>query len=173
MQRERPLRTCIDAVLQGCGSRDSCTGLQRRGVSSTRAFFASMPFNYVIDVPANLIRETWVGAVSLENLFESCKLEWADPAYRKEMSMLSDFRAAKLEVSHEELRGFVDFMGRQEAVQRHAIVVSRQVGFGVARMYTSLSEASSPYWNSLRVFFDFAEAERWVAMTPGEASPIP
>ena len=126
-----------------------------------------MPFQYVIDIPANLIRETWSGSVSLQQLFDSCQLEWADPSYRKQMNMLSDFRAAKLEVSHEELRGFADYMGRQEAIQRHAIVVSRQVGFGVARMYTSLSEASSPYWNSLRVFFDFDEAERWLTTVPG------
>jgi hypothetical protein len=128
-----------------------------------------MAFQFVIDVPANLIRETWAGPVSLQNLFDSCKLEWADPNYRKQMNMLSDFRAARLEISHEELRGFADFMGRQEAVQRHAIVVSRQVGFGVARMFTSLSEASSPYWDSLRVFFDFDEAERWVAIQPNPA----
>src|ERR1044071_7855505 len=132
-----------------------------------------MPFQFVIDIPANLIRETWTGSVGLQQLFESCQLEWADPAYHKDMNMLSDFRAAKLEVSHEELRGFADFMGRQEAVQRHAIVVSRQVGFGVARMFTSLSEASSPYWNSLRVFFDFDEAERWVASVPPGAAPSP
>ena len=132
-----------------------------------------MPFQFVIDIPANLIRETWTGSVCLENLFESCKLEWADPRYRKQMSMLSDFRAARIDITHEELRGFADFMGRQEAVQRHAIVVSRQVGFGLARMFTSLSEASSPYWDSLRVFFDFDEAERWVATPPAQATPAP
>jgi hypothetical protein len=130
-----------------------------------------MPFQFVIDLRANLIRETWSGSVNLEQLFDSCQLEWADPNYRKQMNMLSDFRAAKLEISHEELRGFADYMGRQEAVQRHAIVVSRQVGFGVARMFTSLSEASSPYWNSLRVFFDFGEAERWLTTVPGGERP--
>jgi hypothetical protein len=132
-----------------------------------------MPFQYVIDIPANLIRETYSGSVSLQQLFELSQLEWADPNYRKQMNMLSDFRAAKLEVSHEELRGFADYIGRHEAVQRHAIVVSRQVGFGVARMFTSLSEASSPYWNSLRVFFDFDEAERWVASVAPGAGPSP
>ena len=129
-----------------------------------------MAFQFVIDVQANVIRETWTGPVSLENLFESCQLEWADPRYRKQMSMLSDFRAARIDITHEELRGFADFMGRQEAVQRHAIVVSRQVGFGLARMFTSLSEASSPYWDSLRVFFDFDEAERWVLGTSSSPS---
>jgi len=130
-----------------------------------------MPLQYVIDIPENLIRETWSGSVNLEQLFDSCQLEWADPNYRKLMNMLSDFRAAKLDVSHEELRGFADYMGRHEAVQRHAIVVSRQVGFGVARMFTSLSEASSPYWNSLRVFFDFDEAERWLSTSPAGERP--
>jgi hypothetical protein len=130
-------------------------------------------FQFVIDVPANLIRETWSGPVNLQQLFDSCHLEWAHPNYRKQMNMLSDFRTAKLEISHEELRGFADFMGRQEAVQRHAIVVSRQVGFGLARMFTSLSEASSPYWDSLRVFFDFDEAERWVVATPAGAGAPP
>ena len=130
-----------------------------------------MTFQYVIDISTNLIRETWSGSVNLQQLFDCSQLEWADPNYRKQMNMLSDFRAAKLDISHEELRGFADYLGRHEAVQRHAIVVSRQVGFGVARMFTSLSEASSPYWNSLRVFFDFDEAERWVISIPVAERP--
>lgn len=122
-----------------------------------------MPFRYVIDGAANLIRETWTGTVTPEELRESCRREWADPAYRRGMDMLSDFSAASFDITHDELRHFAMFIGQQEAVGRHAIVVGRQVGYGVARMFGSLSEINSPYWASLRVFQDLAKAERWLA----------
>jgi hypothetical protein len=101
--------------------------------------------------------------VDVAQLYESCKQEWADPTYRKNMNMISDFRSAELEISFDEMRMFAAFIGTEEAVQRHAIVVTRQVGYGLARMFTSLSEASSPYWDSLRVFFEFDAADDWVS----------
>ena len=136
-----------------------------------------MPFVFVIDGAGNQIRETWTGTVTADELRESCRQEWADPAYRRGMDMLSDFSAATLDVSHDELRRFAQFIGQQEAVRRHAIAVGRQVGYGVARMFGSLSEVSSPYWSSLRVFNSLEEAARWLAVDPpapdGEAQHNP
>ena len=136
-----------------------------------------MPFAFEIDGAGNQIREIWTGTVTAAELRESCRQEWADPAYRRGMDMLSDFSAATLDITHDELRRFAQFIGQQEAVRRHAIVVGRQVGYGVARMFGSLSEVSSPYWNSLRVFNSREAAERWLATDPatpdGEAQHNP
>ena len=87
-----------------------------------------MPFVFVIDGAGNQIRETWTGTVTAAELRESCRQEWADPAYRRGMDMLSDFSQATLDITHDELRRFAQFIGQQEAVRRHAIVVGRLVG---------------------------------------------
>jgi hypothetical protein len=57
---------------------------------------------------------------------------------------------------------FAPFMGAEEAVQRHAIIVRRHAGFGLAKVFTTLSQSTSPYWESLRVFFDYKNGEVWV-----------
>jgi hypothetical protein len=121
-----------------------------------------MAFDFTIDVPANLIRETWTGRIDLAQLYESCRLEWAHPDYRRNMNMISDFRAAQIEITEQELGEFAQFMGQEEAVQRHAIVVRREAGFGLVKVFEMLSESTSPYWESLRVFFDYKNGEVWV-----------
>jgi len=121
-----------------------------------------MAFEFTIDTQTNVIRETWTGSVDISELYESCKQEWSHPDYRRNMSMLSDFRAAKIEITEDELKEFAQFMGNQEAVLRHAIIVGRESGFGLARIFKLLSESTSPYWDSLRVFFDLKTGELWV-----------
>lgn len=133
-----------------------------------------MPFSYVIDVEHNVIRETYTGDVQLEELYEMCRQQWRDPLYRPGLNMLTDFRSARMQITYDEMQAFAVFIGRQESVQRHAIVVGREVGYGLARMFTALSEATSPYWDSLRVFFNFDDANHWVmtgVQCPVRAAP--
>lgn len=121
-----------------------------------------MAFEFTIDVSANLIRETWTGRADVAQHYESCWQEWAHADYRRNMNMISDFRNAELAVTRSELGEFAQFMGKEEAVLRHAIIVKRQAGFGLARIFEMLSQSSSPYWESLRVFFDYRNGEVWV-----------
>jgi len=121
-----------------------------------------MPFEFVIDVPGNVIREKWSGTITLEELYDSCRQELAHPDFSKGMHLLSDFREAQSEFNHEELMEFAQYMAQTLPTLRHAVIVSRRVGFGVARMFGSMIEASSASPSPHRVFFDADEAEQWL-----------
>jgi len=127
-----------------------------------------MPYEFVIDVPNNVIRETWTGSATMAQLKESSRQEWAHPDYHQDMNMLSDFRRCIVEITVEEMWGYVSWFGQQESLRRHALVVAREVGFGLARMFSSISEGQKHYSESLQVFYDYAEAEAWLvsARTP-------
>jgi hypothetical protein len=121
-----------------------------------------MPYEFSIDSDHNLIRERYSGTVTIDDL-RGCSLdEWADPAYRKGMNILSDFRGVNYVVTQEEMRAFASLLATGGAIGRQAIVVSTTLGMGLARMF-ELTAASSYYvWDKARVFTDVAEAERWI-----------
>jgi hypothetical protein len=121
-----------------------------------------MPFKFEIDKAANTVRETWTGNVTLAELKDSTRQEWAHPDFHPDMHMLSDFRSCVVEISTEQMWGFVSFMSQQDTKGRHALVVSREVGFGLARMYSSISEGLTHNADKLQVFYDYAEAEAWL-----------
>jgi hypothetical protein len=120
-----------------------------------------MAFEFTIDTHANLIRETWTGHVDLEQFYECARQQWAHPDYRQQMSMISDLRAAEIDISEADLAEFAEFMGKGEAVLRHAIIVKVDTGFHLAKVFEALSESTSPYWESLRVFLDYRNGEVW------------
>jgi hypothetical protein len=121
-----------------------------------------MPFQFEIDTAANIVRETWTGNVTLAELKDSSRKEWAHPDFHPDMHMLSDFRSCVVEISTEQMWGFVSFMSQQDTKGRHALVVSREVGFGLARMYSSISEGLTHNADKLQVFYEYADAEAWL-----------
>ena len=122
-----------------------------------------MPYQFVIDKSAGIIRETWTGSVNLQQIKESCHEEWSHPDYHKDMHMISDFRDAKVELSSSELWMFVRWFGQQESLGKHAMVVSREVGYGLARMFSSISEGKQNYADALRIFHSLEDANEWIA----------
>ena len=122
-----------------------------------------MPFEFAIDKQAKVIRETWTGSIDLVQLKDSCRQEWAHPDYQKHLNMLSDFSRAKVEVTASEIWTFVRWFGAQEVLGKHALVVSREVGFGLARMFSSISEDTKKHFQSMRIFYSTSDAEHWLA----------
>ena len=121
-----------------------------------------MPFEFSIDTTANVIRETWSGNVDLAQLKESCRQEWAHPDYQKRLHLISDFGGATVNLSSSDIWNFVRWFGQNESLGKFALVVSREVGFGLARMFSSISEDSKQYSESMRIFYSSAEAEAWI-----------
>jgi hypothetical protein len=122
-----------------------------------------MAYQFVIDSVANVVRETWTGVVTVGDLKDSSRQEWAHPDFHKELNMISDFRMASVEISTEEMWGLVSWFGQSEWVGKHALVVSREVGFGLARMFSTISEGQKHYSDSLQVFYSYEDAEKWLA----------
>jgi hypothetical protein len=121
-----------------------------------------MPFSYTIDPAAKLIRETWTGRVTPEDLRQISLEEWQDARYCSGISILSDFRDAEVDISYPEMFDYSRFLAGHDIVTKQAIVVSRQLGFGLARMFELLTEDGA-LWKSLRIFTDLDQAERWLA----------
>jgi hypothetical protein len=121
-----------------------------------------MPFSFQIDIHTNLIRETWSGAVDIEQLRESCRQEWAHPAYRPGMPMISDFRDAEAMLSADEVLQFASWFSGEDKPSKHAIVVAREVGLDMASMYTLISDAAQSSDSSTQIFFSYSAAENWI-----------
>src|SRR4051812_35240223 len=120
-----------------------------------------MPFEFEIDTAAGVIRERWSGNVDLAQLKESCRQEWAHPDYRKHLHMICDFSGTTVNLSSSDIWTFVRWFGQNESLGKFALVVSREVGFGLARMFSSISEDSKQYSESMQIFYSAADAEAW------------
>jgi hypothetical protein len=125
-----------------------------------------MAFEFVIDCASNTIRETWTERVDFAQLKESSRQEWAHPDYRTGMHMICDFRLAKMDLTADEVWEFASWFGERESVTKHAIVVSREAGFGMSRMFASISAtpaAGQEHGDHVRVFYSLEAAEAWIS----------
>jgi hypothetical protein len=122
-----------------------------------------MPFEFEIDTAAKVIREKWSGDVDLAQLKESCRQEWAHPDYQKNLHMICDLSGTTPNLSSNDIWTFVRWFGQNESLGKFALVVSREFGFGLARMFSSISEDSKRYSESMRIFYSSTEAEAWIA----------
>jgi hypothetical protein len=138
-----------------------------------------MPYSFVIDNNAEVIRETWIGTFDLDELIESCHVEWAHPDYRSGLKMLSDFRNARGELTADDVLKFASWFSNDEAPVRHAIVVRRERAFDFANMFSMIRESvetqvvqarpapqqaaeSVARASQTRLFFSYAEADAWI-----------
>ena len=120
-----------------------------------------MPFKYTIHPELNLIRQTLWGRVTAAELRDLASAMWADPAYRKKLNILADLRTAEVDIPYDDMMEYTRFLSGNSDIGRQAIVVGRQLEFGMARMYEQLTEANV-LRESFKVFFDIDDAERWL-----------
>ena len=131
-----------------------------------RSPLTAMPFKYTIYPDRNLIRQQLWGRISAEDLRQLASDMWADPLYRKKLDILADLRQAEVDIPYNEMMEYTRFLGGNSHIGRQAIVVGRQLEFGMARMYEQLTE-SNVQRESLKVFFDIDDAERWLQLSEG------
>ena len=123
-----------------------------------------MPFTFEIDANSELIRETWTGQVDIAQIKDSCAKEWAHPNYRPGIPIISDFRQATSAVESRELMQFAIWFGDKDPPRKHAIVVGREVGFGFARMFSLMSDATRDSGSLTQAFYSYSEAEEWLRL---------
>jgi len=85
-------------------------------------------------------------------------------------SQLIDARSASLDITTNENRNFAELMRRMRAVHgstRTSFVVSRDLDYGLARMYEGMSADIDP---GFRVFRDLTEARQWIFEPLGGAT---
>lgn len=120
-----------------------------------------MPFKYSIHPDQNLIRQTLWGDISVDDLRQLAAAMWSDPAYRNKMDILADLREAQVRIPYDQMVEYTQYINDRSDIGRQAIVVSRQLEFGMARMYEQLTESGAKR-EDLGVFFSLEEAEAWM-----------
>lgn len=124
-----------------------------------------MPYQFLFEPQRNLIRESFHGVVTADELMRLSAEEWASAEYRKGLHVISDFRDARVNISFEQMVQYAAFVEQGQGIGRQAIVVGGNLEYGLARMFELLTDGRGPIWTSLKIFYDYAEAEAWVTST--------
>ena len=123
-----------------------------------------MPLRYTIDPERELILTTGEGVLTDKDVLDLKARILADPLYRNELRELSDVRGVtELHVTPQGIAAFTGF-DREHADKtqgrRLALVASKDLVFGMARMYEGLSPEESP----VGVFRSMDEAKEWLGV---------
>jgi hypothetical protein len=129
-----------------------------------------MPYTFEIDLQVGIVRETWTGKVDIEQMKDSCLKEWAHRDYKRRMPMISDFRQASSSIEIKDVAQFAMWFGDKDPPSRHAIVVGRERGFGFAKMFGVMSDATKNESNATKVFYKYEEAEAWLGVRQSKST---
>ena len=131
----------------------------RQGV---QPYALEMPYTFVIDKTAGIVRETWTGAVDLKQLEQSSAEEWAHPDFSARYNLISDFRDAEAQVSVDDVLKFASWFGTANTPRKHAIVVRRETGLELASIFSMIRDTESHQKSETRLFFSYQQAENWL-----------
>lgn len=113
-----------------------------------------MPFDYTIIPEQQLVEVRFRGAVQVNDLAEARARVTGDPAHQPGFALLIDMRDADLSVmAGENLRRRA---GSPPTARAMAILVSTDLGYGMARMYELASAGR------VAVFRSYEEAVAWL-----------
>ena len=122
-----------------------------------------MPISYRIDVERNLVLTTASGTLTDDDVLQLKARLVRDPDFRPGMKELSDIRnITRLDVTADGIQAMVEQDQRDRAVvasHRLALVVSKDLDFGMARMYQTLTESTM---KNVGVFRDIDKANAWL-----------
>ena|SRR2546427_1831640 len=120
-----------------------------------------MPFTYVVDSVAGVVRTSGHGVIRIDDLANH--LQSLVEAGLVHVPQLIDAREAQHELAVEDMRrlvALVEKMPTGGSPRRTALVVTSMVDYGMARMYGALAAETDP---GFAVFQNLAEAEAWLA----------
>lgn len=128
-----------------------------------------MPISIVVDAASGVAIGTGTGVLDVEDCRAAVMALWKNSDWAG-LALVWDFRTAQLDVSAPDAFELAQFVnGRQPSPPpvRSAIVVSRDVDYGMARMFGTYRERST---TDVRVYRDFDAAIAW---TRAAARPAP
>jgi hypothetical protein len=128
-----------------------------------------LPVAYTIDSERRLVITTGSGCITFAEVKAQYDQLLSDPAFRPEFNQLIDGTAiTTLDLSVDEVMTIVQ---RKvfSPTSRRALVATRPAVFGVLRMAGTFHEVSNAAAAKICVFYDFASASEWLALT----SPTP
>ena len=124
-----------------------------------------MPISYRIDVERNLVLTTGSGTLTDNDIIQFKARLLQDPDFKPGMKELSDIRGIdQLDITPSGVQAMVQQDARNSAeVASHklALVVSKEVAYGMARMYQTLTQSNI---ETVGVFRDIDEARAWLQL---------
>ncbi len=132
-----------------------------------------MGLRYAIHRERRLVRVVGEGLLTLRQLQDHLLALSEDPRYVAPMLKLVDLRRAALtRLAPEDVHAFTDLkacLARHFVAERCAIVVSRDVDYGIARIHAARSEVSDI---ETRVFKELAPAVAWLETVAADLEAI-
>lgn len=123
-----------------------------------------VPIETNIDAETGLRTHVLIGEVSLEELEDALGEVYGRPDFLPDADTLCDLREADLgQFSRTVVKGVVDYVAKHRGAKpgaRTAVVVGRDLDFGLARMYEQMLVASTDV--EVVVFRDIEEARTWL-----------
>ena len=130
-----------------------------------------MPILFDIDRKLGIIRETWVGSVTAEDVKQLWSHYLADPEILALRATLADLRDATLEFGGAQLRRLVETVVDPQVQGRDwitAIVVAGPVQLELSRQYQDLAE----HFSRDAIFFDAHDALEWLMRQRAKPHPV-
>lgn len=122
-----------------------------------------MPADYRIDIPNNLVFSFGTGLLTIDDLIGHQRRLRSDPAFKPTLNQLTDFcSVSELNVTADGIRQMSE-ASFFAPTSRRAIVVDRDVLYGLARMYEILRDRGP---EQISVFRSYPEALAWLGLPP-------
>jgi hypothetical protein len=127
-----------------------------------------MPVTYHIDEALHLVYVRWEGTVPMAEALAYADQLRADPSFEPDMAQISDARGVQMDglTGPDALRDLA-LKSPLGSGSRRAIVVDKDVMFGVSRMYEAFAHDVGP---EIKVFRDMDAAHRWLGLDDGTAA---
>ena len=122
-----------------------------------------MPITYSIDKEKGIRFHVCTGTVDCDDIMQSLSEVYRDENYDHALHALWDFRDCSGDLSAEAMQEIIAHARKSRSVPgqgRIALVVNRDLEYGLARMYEMLSELELP--RQLMVFKDYETALAWI-----------
>jgi len=133
-----------------------------------------MPLTYRIDPEASLLLITGHGVITQAERVDGLRTWLSDPAFKPGLDTLCDFSETLSTPTLDELRELVAIVQEHsEAIGRVrlAIVTSRPITFGIARVFEALADVEGAPLQ-VKVFFERKPAWAWLRPgAPDRGSP--
>jgi len=120
----------------------------------------NMVHKYSIDEHENILKEEFIGDISIAMLDEANASIIEDKRFRKGLNFLTDLRNAHLLISYEELVLHVHQLPGL-AITKQAIIANHDLEYGISRQFEALTDDRDVY-TEIRIFKDLDEAEIWL-----------
>lgn len=123
-----------------------------------------MPIEVTIDKGKDLVTRSLTGLSAIEEIIAKLRETAAHPDYHPGMKSLNDLREFAPVSDSTDVRQMAEYLLANSAEReglRAAIVVSRTVDYGMARMLQALADTPS---FSVAVFYDIDEAKQWLGV---------